>query len=125
MIVATGVDLIEIARIERLWRHGGERFLQRVFTAQERAYCLGKARPAAALAARFCAKEAVMKCLGTGWGHGVGFRAIEVVRDDQGVVAITLHDRASAAATARGIARIHLSLSHIEQTAIAVAIAEA
>jgi len=123
-IAATGVDLVEVARIEALWQRGGERFLQRLFTPAERAYCLLRHRPAESLAARFCAKEAVMKCLGTGWTGGVTFRSIEVVRAPSGAVAVALHGTAQELARRRGIARIHLSLSHGESTAIAFAVAE-
>ena len=72
MIVSIGVDSIAIQRIDDLWQRSGARFLARVFTERERNYCLGKHHPAESLAARFCAKEAIMKCLGTGWSEGVG-----------------------------------------------------
>jgi holo-[acyl-carrier protein] synthase len=124
MIASVGVDTIEIERVHALWQRTGERFLQRIFTAAERDYCLTRGRPAASLAARFAAKEAVMKCLGTGWGSGVEFRGIEVVRANSGEVHVVLHDGAAAVAHRRGIRRIHLSLSHNEHTAIAFAVAE-
>lgn len=124
MIVAVGVDLLEIARIERLWHRAGARFLTRVFTTGERDYCLGSGRPAASLTARFCAKEAVMKCLRTGWTGGVTFRSIEVVRDRRGGVALALHDQAAAFAAQAGVRRLHLSLSHNEHSAIAFVVAE-
>jgi holo-[acyl-carrier protein] synthase len=124
VIVGVGIDTLELQRLERLWQRAGEHFLQRVYTAAERAYCLQQARPVPSLAARFCAKEAVMKCLGTGWTGGVGFRAIEVVRAASGAVAIALHGTAAAVARAQGIRRVHLSLSHNEHSAVAVAVAE-
>lgn len=124
MIVAVGVDSLPIARIEDLWQRSGERFLQRVFTDAERAYCLSRHRPGESFAARFCAKEAVMKCLGTGWAAGIGFRQIEVVRDAEGAVAVRLHDAAAALAAQRGIRRIHLSLTHTGDAATAFAVAE-
>ena len=123
MIVAVGTDIVEIARIERLVA-GGDRFVARVFTADERAYCESTARPAASFAARFCAKEAVMKCLGTGWTQGVEFQAIEVVRNDAGAVSVQLTGVAGETAAALGIARIHLSLSHGQRDAVAFAVAE-
>lgn len=124
MIVAVGVDSLPIARLEDLWQRAGDRFLQRVFTDAERAYCLSRHRPGESFAARFCAKEAVMKCLRSGWAAGVGFRQIEVVRDERGAVAVHLHDEAAALAERRGIRRIHLSLTHTGDAATAFAVAE-
>lgn len=124
MIVATGVDILEIARIERLLERGAERFFARVFTTAELEYCRGKVRPAVSFAARFCAKEAVLKCLQTGWGQGLGFAQIEVVRAASGAVGVRLHGAAAARAAAMQIATIHLTLSHSEHVAIAFAVAE-
>lgn len=124
MIVAIGVDAVAIPRIEALWRGSGERFLARVFTAKERAYCLERARPAESLAARFAAKEAVMKCLGTGWTGGVAFQEIEVARDDAGAVQVAVTGRAAQTAQRLGIRRFHLSLTHTHAVATAFAIAE-
>lgn len=125
MIAAIGVDMVAIDRIEALWRRAGERFLARVFTAAEQRYCLGRARPAPSLAARFAAKEAVMKCLGTGWSGGVGFPHIEVVRGEGGAVGVALHGPAAETATARGLGPILLSLSHTDGMAVAFAVASA
>jgi len=125
MIVAVGVDVIAIARVQALLVRTGERFLQRVFTAAERDYCVRRGRPAESLAARFAAKEAVMKCLATGFGGGIGFRDIEVVRELSGAVSVRLHAGAAAVAAARGIRHLHLSLSHSEHQAVAFVIAEA
>ena len=125
MIRSNGVDLVEVARIERMLETHEERFLARVFTEGERAYCLRKARPGPSLAARFAAKEAVMKCLGTGWSGGVGFRQIEVVRAASGAPSLQLHGRALEVADELGIARWHLSLTHTEHGALAFVIAEA
>lgn len=124
MIAAIGVDTIEIARIRGLWQRSGPRFLQRVFTAAELDYCLGRHDPAESLAARFAAKEAVMKCLGTGWAAGLGFRQIEVGRDALGAVSVLLGGSARARAEALGIRRWHLSLTHTATAATAFAIAE-
>ncbi len=125
MIVAVGVDSIDIARIERLWRAGGERFLRRVFTEPETSYCLGRAHAAESLAARFAAKEAAMKCLGTGWGCGIGFRQIEVVRAANGAVALRLAGAAAARASDLAIRRFHVSLTHTGTVASAFVVAEA
>ena len=124
MIVATGVDLVELARIQALLERQGERFLARIYTEAERAYCSPRPAAAASFAARFAAKEAVMKCLAAGWLDGVAFRQIEVVRQPHGAVGVALHGHAQELARARGIARIHLSLSHTDRQAIAFAVAE-
>lgn len=124
MIVAVGVDSVAIARIEALWQRGGERFATRVLTARELAYCAGRARPAESIAARFCAKEAVMKCLGTGWAAGIGFLQIELRRDDAGALEIALAGPAAARAAQRGIRRWHASLTHTHDTATAFVVAE-
>lgn len=124
MIVSIGVDSIAIQRIDDLWQRSGDRFLARVFTERERDYCLGKHHPAESFAARFCAKEAIMKCLGTGWSLGIAFHQIEVVRDERGAVGVQLHGFAAELAQQRGIQRIHLSLTHTGEQATAFAIAE-
>lgn len=124
MIVAIGVDSVDIDRIEGLLQRSGERFLARVFTPSEVAYCRGRGRPAASLAARFAAKEAVMKCLGTGWGEGVGFRDVEVQRTTTGAVLVELHGAALAHAARLGVRRCHLSLTHTDTVATAFAVAE-
>jgi holo-[acyl-carrier protein] synthase len=123
VIVAVGVDLIELDRIQRLWDDGSDRFLARVFTLRERAYCLARARPAESLAARYAAKEAVMKCLGTGWSEGVGFTQIEVERDATGRPRVHLSGRAAEIAARLGITGFHVSLSHSGQAALAFAVA--
>ena len=125
MIRSNGIDLVEVARIERMLAQHGEHFLGRVYTSGERAYCMAKAVPGPSLAARFAAKEAVMKCLGTGWSDGVGFSQIEVVRDARGAPSLVLHGRALQRANELGIARWHLSLTHTTHGALAFAIAEA
>ena len=125
MIVAVGVDFVEIDRIgDLLASSRGDRFVDRVFLPSEQRYCEQRARPAESFAARFAAKEAVMKCLGTGWADGVGFRTIEIVRVDGGAVGVALHGRAADVARMRGIARIHLSFAHGRRDAVAYAVAE-
>lgn len=123
MITGIGIDTVAIARIEALWRRGGERFLRRVYTTDEVRYCLARARPGESLAARFAAKEAVMKCLGTGWSQGVGFLQIEVLPLPTGP-AVRLHGRAAEVARLRGIRSVHLSMTHGDRDAVACAIAE-
>lgn len=123
MIVAVGIDAVEIERIEQLLARDGSRFVQRVFTAAEAEYCESVARPAQSFAARFAAKEAVLKCLGTGWSAGTGFREVEVVRAAGGSVSVRLHGEAAAQAARLGISAIALSLTHTQATAMALAVA--
>jgi holo-[acyl-carrier protein] synthase len=123
VIVAVGIDAVEIERIEQLLARDGSRFVQRVFTAAEAAYCESVARPAQSFAARFAAKEAVLKCLRTGWSAGTGFREVEVVRAADGSVSVQLHGEAAAHAARLGIRSIALSLTHTQATAMAFAVA--
>ena len=115
MKLTTGVDIIEIPRVRQVLERYGERFLERVYTSGEIAYCRG--RPPN-LAARFAAKEATMKALGTGV-RGVGWRDIEVVRQESGAPSIRLHGRAEHRAERLGVREISLSLSHSEDYAVA------
>jgi holo-[acyl-carrier protein] synthase len=126
MIIAIGTDVIDVDRIKRAVDHPqwGERFRQRIFTDGEVAYCLKRARYAESFAARFAAKEAVMKALGTGFGRGVWWRDIEVVRTT-GRPTIVLHGGSLARAAAIGATRWHLSLTHTAGQAMAYVIAEA
>lgn len=115
-----GVDIIEIPRIARAVERWGERFLQRIYTPQEVAYARGQAPQ---LAARFAAKEAVMKALGTGI-RGVSWKEIEVVRERGQAPTVRLSGRAMQRAQRLGISRFTLSLSHSRELAIAVVIGE-
>jgi holo-[acyl-carrier protein] synthase len=124
VIVAVGVDAVDIARIAGLWQRRGERFLQRVYTRDEIAYCRARGRPAESLAVRFAAKEAAMKCLGTGWDSGVAFRDIEVCRNRAGAVHLRLGGGAAAAAQRLGVRRLHVSLTHTDELATAFVVAE-
>jgi holo-[acyl-carrier protein] synthase len=124
MIVATGIDLVDLERLRALLESDREAFVTRIFTDAERAYCESRTIPLTSFAARFAAKEAVMKCLRTGWSSGVGFRQIEVLRSEAGDVRVALSGRAAEVAAALGIARIHLSLSHTSGQAVAMAVAE-
>lgn len=118
--LTTGVDLIEIPRIAGVLERYGARFLRRVFTRGEIDYCRG--RPPN-LAARFAAKEAAMKALGTGI-RGVNWKDIEVVRRESGAPSIQLHGRAQSRARRLGIIQLSLSLSHSRDYAIAVVVAQ-
>jgi holo-[acyl-carrier protein] synthase len=114
-----GIDVVEIARIAALERRFGERFLRRVYTPDELADCA--CRPAS-LAARWAAKEAAAKVLGTGIGD-ISWRDLEVVRDPAGQPALCLHGPALAQATKLGLTEFALSLSHTVELAIAIVVA--
>ena len=124
MIVGLGIDWVEISRFSAAVARHGERFYSRVFTKSERADCRDRADAIQALAARFAAKEATMKALGTGWSDGVGFRHIEVVRHANGAPELKLHEGAAAAAERIGASRFHLSLTHQPSAAGAVVVLE-
>ena len=121
--LAIGIDLVEIERIRALLQQHGERFKARTFTAAERAYCDTHRDPAPSYAARFAAKEAVAKALGTGIAEGIAFTHIEVLRNAAGQPSIVLHDAALAQAKALGIERILVSLTHTQTTAAANVVA--
>ena len=124
MIVGTGIDIAEVPRIGQAIERFGERFLQRIFTAGEIRYCDSKANRAERYAARFAAKEAAMKALGTGWNHGVRWRDCEVVRAPGGRPTMTFHGKAGEFANRLGVRNIALSLSHTTEQAIAQLILE-
>ena len=124
MILGTGVDIVSVPRLQRAMERHGDRFLQKIFTEGEIAYASGKARENEHLAGRFAAKEAVLKALGTGAGKDTHFREIEVVRDALGKPAIALHGDTATAFAALGGQRIHISISHTEEFAVAQAIIE-
>lgn len=124
MIVGLGIDVVEIARVRDLHRRRGNRFCHRVFTAGEADACLGRADPAPGLAARFAAKEAAMKALGTGWGEGVGWQDLEVVSSPGRPPRLELHRGAAARAASLGVRCSHLSLTHDGGVAAAVVVLE-
>lgn len=115
----TGVDLVEIARIQAALDHHGQRFLARVFTDQEIARYGGRV---ASLAARWAAKEAVAKALGSGIGE-VGWREIEVLADAEGAPILHLYGAAAARSSALGLTEWAISLSHTDAQAIAFVVA--
>jgi holo-[acyl-carrier protein] synthase len=125
MVLGLGTDMIEIGRIEESIRQFGQRFLDRVYTPEEIAYCQRKKKHSAeSFAARFAAKEAGAKALGTGISRGVSWKELEVRREPSGRPTLHLSGRALERATELGIQRISLSLTHGRETAIAVVIAE-
>jgi holo-[acyl-carrier protein] synthase len=124
MAVGIGVDIIEVERVERVIAKRGERFLERVFTPQEIAYCRTKKNAAHSFAARFAAKEAAFKALGTGWAKGVTWKDVEVVRIPPGAPKIRLRGRALRFAERKQIRQWHLSLSHLRDIAVAFVVAD-
>lgn len=124
MILGTGIDLVEIARIQQSMDRFGQRFLDRIFTGAEQAYCLRKRKAAESFAARFAAKEAAAKALGTGISHGVGWREIEVVRASSGKPGLRFHGRAAHMAAHLGADRAALSLTHTPGLAAASVLLE-
>jgi holo-[acyl-carrier protein] synthase len=124
MIIGTGIDIAEVPRIRQSIERFGERFLKRIYTAGEMRYCDSKANRVERYAARFAAKEAAMKALGTGWSHGVRWRDCEVVRMPGGRPSITFHGKAGEIASRLGVKNAALSLSHTAEQAIAQVILE-
>src|SRR6266571_2440101 len=124
MIVGTGIDIAEVPRIAESIARFGERFLRRIFTEEEIRYCESKANRIERYAARFAAKEAGMKALGTGWSHGVRWRDIEVVRPKGQRPTIQFHGQAAVFAEKLGTRNIALSITHTREQALAHVILE-
>ena len=124
MIVGTGVDIAEVGRIKAAVERFGDRFLKRVFTLAEVRYCMGKVNTAERLAARFAAKEAGMKAIGTGLRHGVTWQDVEVLRMPGQRPVLKFSGKAAEFAERLGCKRTHLSLSHTADQAIAHVILE-
>ena len=116
-----GVDMLEIARMERVIARRPS-FVTRVFTEEERAYCDARARPAEHYAARWAAREAVVKALGTGFSGGIGLRDVSVRNDEAGRPQAVLTGRALEVARERGVREVALSLSHTREVAVANAV---
>jgi holo-[acyl-carrier protein] synthase len=125
VIVGTGIDLCEVDRIEKaLASAHGRRFRERVYTEREIAYAERKARPGERYAARFAAKEAGMKALGTGWRGGLGWRDLEVANLPSGRPTLRLYGKAKEIADRLGVQNISLSLTHTAVQAMALVILE-
>jgi holo-[acyl-carrier protein] synthase len=122
MIVGVGIDIIEVARIQSVATRFGDRFLSRILLPGEIAYCQAFARPAPHVAARFAAKEAVSKAFGTGIGAALGWQDMEVARHEAGQPYLLLHGGGARLLADRGGGTIHLSLSHTDNYASAVAV---
>ena len=119
MLIGTGIDLTEIPRIQKSIDRYGHRFLDRIFTPREKAYCLRKRNAAESFAARFAAKEAAAKALGTGISYGVNWLEIEVTREPSGRPGLEFHGRAAQIAARLGVTNAVLSLTHTGLLAMA------
>ena len=124
MILGTGIDIIEVARIRSSLEKFGERFGQRVLLPDESAYCLAHNDPAPFVAARFAAKEAVSKAFGTGIGAQLGWLDIEICKKESGEPFVVLHGKGKQLFETRGAKRLLVSLSHTENYAAATAVLE-
>jgi holo-[acyl-carrier protein] synthase len=124
MIVGTGIDIAEVPRIAESINRFGERFIRRVFTEGEIRYCDTKANRFERYAARFAAKEAAMKALGTGWNNGVRWQDVEVVREPGRRPTIKFHGKAVEVATCLKAKNISLSITHTAEQAMASVILE-
>jgi holo-[acyl-carrier protein] synthase len=124
MIVGLGIDISEVDRIQAAIARHGQRFLERVFTPAEIAYCDSHRNRAQHYAGRFAAKEAAMKALGTGWSNGVRWVDIEVTRLPTGKPTVSLHGATRAIAEQLGVRRVSLSITHSGNTAFAQVIFE-
>jgi holo-[acyl-carrier protein] synthase len=124
LILGTGIDLIEVERVEAAYRRHGERFAQRILRPGELAYCLSHKSPGPFLAARFAGKEAISKAFGTGIGAQLGWQDMEICRKESGQPYVVLHGKGQSLLAARGGREVHISLSHTEKHATAVALLE-
>jgi holo-[acyl-carrier protein] synthase len=124
MIVGTGIDIVEVPRVASAIARFGERFLRRIYTEAEIRYCESKANRIERYAARFAAKEAALKAIGTGWKRGVAWTDVEVRREPGGRPTIGFSGKAAEFARGLGMAHASLSLSHTAEQAIAQVILE-
>ena len=124
MIIGIGIDLVEVHRVEQLLTRHPERAADRLFTQGETAHCQGAGNAAQSFAARFAAKEALFKALGTGWSGGASWREVEVCTDGRGAPSLQLHGETARLAAERGVGRVHLSLTHTATAAAAVVVLE-
>jgi holo-[acyl-carrier protein] synthase len=124
MILGIGSDLAQVERIRKSIAQYGDRFLNRVYTERERAYASSKANPAERYAARFAAKEAGMKAIGTGWRRGITWKDFEVVNETSGQPTLRLSGVALEMSATMGVEHISISLTHTAETAFAVVILE-
>jgi holo-[acyl-carrier protein] synthase len=124
MVLGTGTDLIEIERVQQSIDRFGERFLTRLFTPGEIAYCMRKKHAAESFASRFAAKEAGAKALGTGISRGLSWKEIEVKREPGERPTLHFSGRAAERAAFMGVKKVQLSLTHSRDLAMAIVIIE-
>jgi holo-[acyl-carrier protein] synthase len=124
LILGSGIDIIEVRRVEAACEKFGERFVQRILRPSEIAYCLSHKSPGPFLAARFAGKEAISKAFGTGIGRHLGWQDMEICRKDSGEPYVVLHGKGETLLRERGGRIVHLSLSHTASYAAAAAILE-
>ncbi|HEX8546439.1 MAG TPA: holo-ACP synthase [Cytophagaceae bacterium] len=124
MIYGIGTDLVEVSRILKSISNG-DRFKKLVFSSSEIDYCESQRNPAENFAARFAAKEAFLKALGTGWAGQIKFVEIEIRNDDAGKPFFVLHGEAQAVFIQRKLKKVHVSLSHIKEVSMATVVIEA
>ncbi len=122
-IIGIGVDIVEIARFESAMKKSGQAFIDRLFLEDEQSYCSPQREPARCFAARFAAKEAVAKALGTGFGAQLEWRNVEVCRKDSGEPFIVLNGAGADTAKRLGVSEFFLSISHSESCAVANVVA--
>ena len=121
ILVGLGCDYIEVDRVRGVLERQGARFLERVFTEEERAYCSRMAHPHKHYAARFAAKEAVSKCFSTGIGAELSWRSVSVYHGERHQPLVRLDAQGEALLKAVGATHVHLTLAHTETAAMAVA----
>jgi holo-[acyl-carrier protein] synthase len=124
LILGTGIDIVEVERIEATYKKFGKRFLKRFLRPSEMAYCLSYKFPGPFLAARFAGKEAISKAFGTGIGRQLGWQDMEIRRKDSGEPYVVLHGKGRTLLRKRGGRIVHLSLSHTGRQAAAMAVLE-
>ncbi|HUD49064.1 MAG TPA: holo-ACP synthase [Candidatus Baltobacteraceae bacterium] len=124
MILGTGIDIIEVERIEAAYGRFGKRFVERILRPAELEYCFSHKAPGPFLAARFAGKEAISKAFGTGVGAQLGWQDMEICRKDSGEPYVVLHGKGRSLLVERGGRIVHISLSHTGKHAVAVAILE-
>ena len=122
ILVGLGADLIEVERVRGVIERQGERFISRVFSDEERAYCGSMKHPFKHYAARFAAKEAVSKCFGTGIGGELGWRSVSVYHGERHQPLVRLDEKGAELLRRAGATHVHVTLSHTETMAMAVAV---
>jgi holo-[acyl-carrier protein] synthase len=124
MILGTGIDIVECLRIAQMIERHGELFITRVYTDHEIEYCSARKAATQHYAGRWAAKEAVLKALGTGWRRGISWRDIEIRNDRKGAPTVQLRAGARDVMASAHIARLHVSISHCRNFAVAYVVAE-